>query len=73
MALSHILILPCCHSKCSYIVVIFICLKYKLYYAGNANYRIESTLTRGSPNTATFTWWDLGRLGHREIDHREVR
>ncbi|KAL2721631.1 hypothetical protein V1477_020451 [Vespula maculifrons] len=55
VALSHILILPCCHSKCSYIVVI-----------------IESTLTRGSPNTATFTWWDLGRLGDRGTDHRGI-
>ncbi|KAL2715587.1 hypothetical protein V1478_015285 [Vespula squamosa] len=24
MALSHILILPCCHSKCSYIIIILI-------------------------------------------------
>ncbi|KAL2738420.1 uncharacterized protein V1477_011779 [Vespula maculifrons] len=55
MALSHILILPCCHSKCSYIVVI-----------------IESTLTRGSPNTATFTWWDLGRHDRSCLDMSEA-
>ncbi|KAL2735270.1 hypothetical protein V1478_002910 [Vespula squamosa] len=23
MALSHILILPCCHSKCSYVIIIY--------------------------------------------------
>ncbi|KAL2744820.1 hypothetical protein V1477_007362 [Vespula maculifrons] len=55
VALSHILILPCCHSKCSYIVVI-----------------IESTLTRGSPNTATFTWWDLGRHDRSCLDMSEA-
>ncbi|KAL2715401.1 hypothetical protein V1478_015099 [Vespula squamosa] len=40
----------------------FICLKRRLFdHADLANFRVESSLARGSPDAATSTWWDLGR------------
>ncbi|KAL2721373.1 hypothetical protein V1477_020193 [Vespula maculifrons] len=38
----------------------------------NEDLKIESTLTRGSPNTATFTWWDLGRHDRSCLDMSEA-
>ncbi|KAL2742122.1 hypothetical protein V1477_009751 [Vespula maculifrons] len=31
-------------------------------HAGHANFRVESPLARGSPDAATSTRWDLGRI-----------
>ncbi|KAL2731603.1 hypothetical protein V1477_015426 [Vespula maculifrons] len=38
----------------------------------NANLRVESPLARGSPDAATSTRWDLGRLGDRWTYHRGI-
>ncbi|KAL2738299.1 hypothetical protein V1477_011658 [Vespula maculifrons] len=93
MALSYILILPCCHSKCSYIVIdttgrVSRCLKPTVWTVeqsvsgvlyissllrssklpkrkgiSNADFRVESPLARGSPDAATSTRWDLDTTG----------
>ncbi|KAL2737184.1 hypothetical protein V1477_012140 [Vespula maculifrons] len=48
MAFIHVLILPCCHSKCSYIEVM------QLFdHANFANFRVESPSAHGFPDAAT--------------------
>ncbi|KAL2732809.1 hypothetical protein V1477_015050 [Vespula maculifrons] len=34
-------------------------------HASHANFRVESSLARGSPDAATSTRWDLGRTTGR--------
>ncbi|KAF7378755.1 hypothetical protein HZH66_014989 [Vespula vulgaris] len=51
IALYHILILPCCHSKCSYIESRVTVIR---------TLTVESPLAHGFPDAATFLRYDLG-------------